>query len=254
MNVDDNVFCFLSIVPVRSNSSDLAEIVTQLLFGEVAVVIEKHEQWIKIRSAHDRYEGWIDQKQVVVISPTTFNLISAQTARQTSLTLQLMTPWGPIHTVMGSLVDESQQSFYVEDHAFKWISNPDKFKAKDISSYADKYMNAPYLWGGRTPFGIDCSGFTQAVFRFVGVQLPRDASQQVKEGNLVNFTEVQIGDLAFFQNSKGKVTHVGMVLNDYRIIHASGRVRVDELKPEGIFHTELNKLTHQIHSIKRFLH
>ena len=115
-----------------------------------------------------------------------------------------------------------------------------------------RYLNAPYLWGGRSPFGIDCSGFTQLVFKFAGIKLQRDAYQQGGQGSIINFIEeVQPGDLAFFSNDEGAIIHVGIMLKDNRIIHSSGKVRIDKIDHFGIYNAETKKHSHLLKLIKR---
>lgn len=245
-------FSTVSIIPVRSEPKDQAEIVTQLLFGEVGEILESKEPWVKIRSAHDNYEGWIDIKQIIAIKEKTFKQLLKRKGRQTSLIQNITGSLGPIITVKGSFVEEGNYSLEIEDSMFHVASQNIKRK-KSIGDVALEYINAPYLWGGRTPFGIDCSGFTQAVLREFDIELLRDASQQVEQGIEIPFNETTIGDLAFFENKKGKITHVGIVLEKNKIIHASGRVKVESLNNEGIYSKELKKQTHKLNCVKRFL-
>lgn len=254
MKVNDTVFCHLSIVPVRAHHSDESEIVTQLLFGEAATIIEVHNQWRKVKSAHDGYEGWIDYKQVQPISASAYQLLQESHFRQSSLVETIQTPWGPIHAVKGSLFPGNGAQFQLDTYEFERVSYQYPVKSTDVGAVALSYLNSPYLWGGRTPFGIDCSGFTQAVMRFFGIELQRDASQQVNQGTEHPFELCSIGDLAFFVNSKGIIHHVGILLEDNTIIHASGKVRIDKLDYKGIYNDEMKDYSHQFHSIRRFLH
>ena len=254
MKVNDTVFCHLSIIPVRAEHADEAEIVTQLLFGELATITEVFNQWRKIKSAHDGYEGWIDYKQVQQITESAFQLHLANSQRQIQLIDTLNTPWGPITTVQGALIQKKKPAFSIDTYEFEWVNPASSTKSLDIGVVAMSYLNSPYLWGGRTPFGIDCSGFTQSVLRFFGIELLRDASQQVTQGQLIQIEDGTIGDLAFFVNSKGNIHHVGILLENNKIIHASGKVRIDRLDEKGIFNDELKDYSHQFHSIRRFLH
>ena len=129
---------------------------------------------------------------------------------------------------------------------------PQKSKNK-LTETAYFFLNAPYLWGGKSILGIDCSGFTQLVFSLSGIQIPRDAYQQEKIGESVDFVDIKPFDLVFFINDKNRVHHVGIALENSQIIHASGQVRIDSLTNEGIIHSLSNELTHRLHSIKRIL-
>ena len=246
-------FCHLSIIPLRADHSDQSEIVTQMLFGEVGVILKTHNQWLLIKMAQDGYEGWIDHKQVVFITEVSFNKLKNITHRQEELVLPLWTSYGNIHTVKGSVLPSTSESFKMEELSFTWEKKPVVSSVASIVETAMSYLNAPYLWGGRTPFGIDCSGFTQAVYHFNGFQLPRDASQQVHEGKTIEFNDVQPGDLAFFENKKRRIHHVGIILKENKCIHASGQVRIDSLSQQGIIHAEKKELTHSLHCIKRLI-
>ncbi|SFT42770.1 Cell wall-associated hydrolase, NlpC family [Lishizhenia tianjinensis] len=252
--IGENFFCFLPVIPVRAAASDPSEIVTQLLFGEVGEILEFEEPWLKIKNAHDGYEGYIDYKQIFTISNAAKEEILNSGQRQKSALLSYNTPIGPIQTLKGSMLNENLSQFKVDDYSFEKITqNNSPSKHANIGEVALEFLNAPYLWGGRTQFGIDCSGFTQAVLREFGVELLRDASMQVTQGIAIGFEDIQVGDLAFFSNSKDKVTHVGILLEDNKIIHASGRVKIETLNKEGIFSTELNKQTHRLTHLRRYL-
>ncbi len=252
--------CSLSVVPVRSSASDKSEMVSQLLFGEMVELLEKKGTWAKIRCTWDNYIGWIDVKQVKLITPSEFKLYK----NNHSCSLELVQPaisddyYLPI-TLGANLPNYDGLRFSVNGSSFSFsgqVITPAKViaNAELVLKIARRYLYAPYLWGGRSPIGIDCSGFTQVVFKLVGLNLPRDAYEQVEKGKLIDFIEQsQDGDLAFFENRKGKISHVGILLPEGQIIHASGQVRIDKIDHYGIFNPEKEKYTHRLRVIKRIL-
>lgn len=246
------VGCFLSVIPVRSENRDESEIVTQMLFGETAIVINKEKQWVKIKMHHDGYQGWVDQKQLLTLSPEEQEGWLQKSTRLAHDCRLVTNELGVFPVLKGALLP-NQKEFQFGKINFQRQDNSAYFEEKDVASIAMSYLNAPYLWGGRTRSGIDCSGFTQMVFAFLGKEIPRDASQQINCGSAVLFEDAKVGDLVFFQNDNGKIHHVGILLQQSKIIHASGRVRIDLLTKEGIVHDESKKLTHQLASIQRIL-
>ena len=245
----------LSIIPCRAEGNDRSEMVTQLLFGEVYEVLEETEKWIKIKTALDGYECWICRKQFTEISGKEFE---AYKLNQFPLCADLI---GRITNSKGessTITIGTTLPFYRKD-IFKIQNEKYTFKGAvvskneaDVVKYSLLYLNAPYLWGGRSLFGIECSGLSQIVYSLCGYRIPRDAYQQAEEGINVEFVELtEPGDLAFFDNEEGKITHVGIVTEPGKIIHASGKVRIDSLDQQGIFNKELGKYTHKLRVIKR---
>ena len=134
-----------------------------------------------------------------------------------------------------------------------WDAANAAFSDDSIQTIANKFINTPYLWGGRSVFGIDCSGFVQQVYRFFNKSLPRDAYEQATVGEVVGFLqEVQCGDLAFFDNEEGRIIHVGILFNSDTIIHSAGKVRVDKIDTMGIVNTDTGERTHKLRIIKRY--
>ncbi len=247
--------CPLSMAPIRAKSSDKSEMVSQLLFGETFEILKKKGSWLNIRCILDDYEGWMDAKQAFPIDKKDIN---PDAAYSLELAQGAMTSSHYIPIMMGSTLpkfDGMHFQFNGQRYNFSGQAvNPKETKVstEQLIKITRKYLYAPYLWGGRTPFGIDCSGFTQVIYKMMGISLQRDASQQVKQGKVVDFVEeAQIGDLAFFENKKGKIVHVGIVLPEQKIIHASGQVRIDELDHQGIFNVAARKYSHQLRVIKR---
>lgn len=254
MIIGVKIMCILSVIPLRADPADQSEIVSQLLFGEVATILERKDQWLRISVHHDSYEGWIDSKQVVEIEEASFDKISLIKERQADIVLQLNTPWGKTLVFQGAPILSSKDTFQVDEMEFSWYNQTPATVDSSIIQIAQSYFNSPYLWGGRTRYGIDCSGFTQTVFHQKGIELMRDASQQVKQGEKVEFENIRKGDVVFFASKKtGNVTHVGIYLGDKSIIHAHGRVRIDELRPHGIYNLEEQYLSHEYYSTRRYL-
>ncbi len=242
--------CPLSIVPVRLEPSDQSEMVTQLIYGDTFEVISTKKNWIQIRIAFDAYEGWMDVKQSHAIDEEHYTfLLNNPYYCSTDLIEFVNTPNHQLVPIpIGSYLGASKMLKHQFDgHS----SNLKTFQKEKVPELALLYLNAPYQWGGKTPFGIDCSGFTQMVYRMCGFSLKRDASQQAKQGEALSFIEEsEPGDLAFFDNADGHIIHVGIVLGDNYIIHAHGKVRIDRLDHTGIFNVDTNMYSHNLRVIK----
>jgi len=256
--------CHLSVVPCRAEAADSSEQVTQLLFGELLKVYEKKSSWYRVKLHNDGYECWIDEKQFRFISQKQYDSIAESKAPILNDLAELVSSSDKgerMSILIGSqlsgynqekkLLDFGVEQFHFEGEADEKLNIHQKDRLKDNALLL---LNSPYQWGGRTPFGIDCSGFVQLVYKLNGIQLPRDASQQAKMGQALSFIEeAEEGDLAFFDNEEGKITHVGILLDGNRIIHASGKVRIDKLDHQGIFNTELNDYTHRLRLISKII-
>ncbi len=253
--------CHLSIVPCRLEPADSSEMVTQLLFGEtVKVYEEKKGSWRRARTAYDDYECWIDSNQITFITEEEFENINAFFVASELVHVvekknsKLITP-----IVLGSTLPNLKNKAMVfgeDEFSFDGQTiDTSKEQTKDnIVANAMMYLNTPYLWGGRSPFGIDCSGFSQVIYKLNGFKLPRDASQQAEIGDTLSFIEEsESGDLAFFDNEEGNIIHVGIMLENNRIIHASGKVRIDKIDHQGIFNVEKNTYSHRLRLIKKVL-
>lgn len=247
-------FCHLSVIPVRAEHSDLSEIVTQMLFGEKCIILEEYNQWRKIRLKHDLYEGWVDEKQLLIIPMEDYN-DNAGEKFVSNQVIELNGPHGDFSVLRGSIIyplTEGTDQFKIGKYNYE-IKGELSAQPTTVEEVAKSYINTPYLWGGRNPFGIDCSGFTQLVFRFFDIQLKRDASQQVHQGEVLSFDRIKSGDVVFFENDKGKIHHVGIYLGNNEIIHAHGHVRIDALSLSGITNKDTGQLTHHFHGIRRVI-
>jgi len=249
--------CLLANIPLRAEHSDRSEMVSQVLYGETFTILEAFENWVKVQLTDDGYSGWIDRKQMQPLSVQQLNDLNQEPRVYSYDLLEYIT--GPSDFLLPIPFGSS----------LSFLTNPEintqnwQFEGTRISGVKDRsqlircafmYLHAPYLWGGKTPMGIDCSGFTQMVYKLSGYALHRDASQQAQEGTPLSFIEEsEPGDLAFFDNEEGKIIHVGIILANNYIIHASGKVRIDRLDHLGIFNAEVNRHTHRLRVIKKIL-
>ena len=249
--------CNLAIIPLRFEPSDRSEIVSQVLFGEHFEVLEELKQWRRIRLHYDSYEGWVDSKQFQIISETDYKKLSKEPITLNADLIDYISAPNntllpiPLGASLSFLNHSDINSAHFEFEGTHTSGIQDKSK---LINTAFMYLNAPYLWGGKTPFGIDCSGFTQMVYKLNGYYLHRDASQQATQGDALSFIEEsEPGDLAFFDNEEGNIIHVGIIMENNYIIHASGKVRIDRLDHLGIFNPETQKHTHKLRVIKKVI-
>ena len=243
--------CQVAIAPIRSLPSDTAEIVTQLLFGDYVEVIEKGKPWIKIFFPADNYEGYMDFKQLKYISPEMYEQESKlKHPVLCNGQMRFLGPIGVQQIIFGSnLPNYSSGKIRLGNEEYEL--DPQTKIAGSIVDTALSYLSTPYLWGGKGIYGIDCSGLTQMVAKVHGKDIPRDASQQVKVGSEISFENRLAGDFVFFENKKGIIHHVGILINKDEIIHAAGHVRIDPYNQKGIFRKDFNDYTHIHHSIRR---
>ncbi|MBS1526262.1 MAG: C40 family peptidase [Bacteroidetes bacterium] len=246
--------CNLAVIPLRAEPSDKSEQVSQVLFGEAFEIAEWKDRWVKIKTAYDDYEGWIGRLQFAMLGHIAYKTLKQSPA---PITYRAVTQaWKkPDNSVLylpvsSSLVFLKGTTCHINNEKFEIIGEIGETEPIDIT--AKSFLNTAYLWGGRTHYGIDCSGFTQTVFRLQGIQLKRDAYMQATQGRTIDFiSEAKLGDLAFFDNEEGRITHVGIMLNNGLIIHASGRVKIDNVDSQGIFSEEQKRYTHKLRIIKR---
>jgi hypothetical protein len=252
--------CGLSAVPVRAEPSDKSELVTQLIYGECYRLLSSQGNWHQIQIAADEYTGWIDFKQHCSVTATYFEDWSAVShPRAVDIVQTISSSAMRIPVMIGSVLpffDGINICIGPEKYIYsgRATNNSLPFKINFFTKIALNYLKTPYVWGGKSIFGIDCSGLVQQVFGICGYQLPRDAWQQVSAGHEVHFAnQTQIGDLAFFDNDEGRIVHVGILLENQQIIHAHGEVRIDSLDHYGIFNHNRKRYTHKLRIIKRIL-
>lgn len=242
--------CTVPVAHIRVSPDHRAEMSSQLLFGEKLIITGRDKKgWIKICCKADGYEGWCQLSQ--------FREIDAAQYDHHDITLsagwmnEVIVNGQPMFVPLGSLIDTKDKT--IQYAGSSWNVTHAKKDAAAIREIAFKFLNTAYLWGGRSVFAIDCSGFAQAVYKFMDIPLLRDARLQVTKGEEVHFLqEARCGDLAFFDDAAGEIIHVGILLNDHEIIHASGKVRVDKIDNSGITNTDTGERTHQLRIIKRY--
>lgn len=250
--------CCVPVASVRVDPDHRSEMVSQLLFGERAIITFKENGWCKIVSKADAYTGWCLSNQLQEVSEETFNLPASGLAGGWINEIEfngqrMMIPFGSSLTALieGRAVWMQNVLQY---NGLVWDLHKVSTRPETIKKIAFTFLNTPYLWGGRSVFGIDCSGFTQLVYKFLDIPLQRDAHMQAMQGELVGFIQqAHCGDLAFFDDENGKIIHVGILLNDHEIIHAAGKVRIDKIDNQGIINSETGERTSRLRVIKRYL-
>ncbi|MFS4448025.1 NlpC/P60 family protein [Maribacter sp. 2307UL18-2] len=245
--------CHLSVVPVRSIADDTGEMVSQILYGEHFKVIESRKTWSKIRLAFDQCEGWVPNNQIVHMTQNDYDAIEAKEKRKYAADLIsfVTSKESVLHPlVLGSSVHTAD----ILGHRFEGSYFENEQDKSSLIQTALLYLNAPFLWGGRTPFGLDSSGFTQMTYKVNGYRLKRTALAQSGQGEALSFIEEsEPGDLAFFDTKEGVIDHVGIVMENNYIIHCHGKVRIDRIDHTGIFNNEANRYTHTLRVIKKII-
>lgn len=250
--------CCVPVCPMRKTDAHRAEMVSQLLFGEKCTLLESGEKgWLHVQGKYDEYTGWVQDSHVTLIEENQYNhpdkeLVCDWVNEINYNGYNMMVPYGSSLSAF-----QNGKAFWrkntVHFKGNKWKPGESEINAKIIKQISYKFLNTSYLWGGKSIFGIDCSGFAQMVYKFLNIPIPRDAYQQAEKGTPINFlAEAKCGDLAFFDNDEGRIIHVGILLNEHEIIHSSGKVRIDKIDVEGILNLETKQRTHKLRIIKRY--
>ncbi len=248
------MICIVPVSPMRAEPAHQHEIVSQLLFGEAVEFLEAGANgWVRVKCLYDNYEGWVTKTHLTETEhQPLFNETIAgdwvNTILQNGVPMHI--PFGAALPAINNLTTGK----YQWDFSGVKRVTAQAFTEARFLSIAHTFLNTAYMWGGRSVFGIDCSGFAQQVFKHFGISIPRDAYLQAALGEALGFLqEAKLGDLAFFDDPDGRITHVGILLNDHEIIHASGKVRIDTIDNQGIISSDTGLRTHQLRIIKRFL-
>ncbi|MFA5419052.1 MAG: C40 family peptidase [Bacteroidales bacterium] len=254
--------CNQSFAPLRKQPGDNYEMINQLIYGDLLHIKAKVNSWLLIETVHDTYEGWVDIKQVKQLTKDQYQqLTDSPKARVSSIAATALVNYAtvPLHLSLGSTLYQLHNNTFnnmegaatFSGELLTLNSKPDGHK---IALDANRYLNAPYLWGGRSVWGIDCSGLVQMSYLLNGISLPRDAADQAQKGEIVHFIhEIKAGDLAFFDNEEGKIVHVGLILPNKSIIHASGNVHIDSIDHQGIYQPQTHYYSHKLRLIKRII-
>jgi cell wall-associated NlpC family hydrolase len=252
----ENYICDNVFVPLRSGPSHKTEMLSQVLFGEKYSVKDKAGSWMKIETVFDGYNGWIDISHLQhskaednssgqVLNRSLLCFKKDKTRMILEAGCEIFNP------------NFEAKVFWLGDNQYATSSEfSESFISANgsVSDTAMKYINSPYIWGGRIPSGIDCSGLTQLVYKIHGIPIPRNSWKQAEAGKNIDFIDqAEPGDLVFFDNDMGHITHVGMILSKGLVIHASGRVRIDSIDHQGIFKPEIGGYSHKLRTIRRIV-
>lgn len=255
----DQGICHLNCISIRSDADDRSEMISQLLFGETFHILEERDQWYLIYADFDHYEGWVLKIQVTLLPDEAYEQIKADNSHYSREMISLVgnSPEKMQIITLGATLPCYSRGLFslgAESMEFEGEVNSEKAGRKDLVRTAHKFLNTPFLWGGRSPFGIDCSGFTQMIYKINGYMLYRDAHQQASQGEVLSFIEEsEPGDLAFFDNEEGEIIHVGILLANNHIIHCHGKVRLDRIDHSGIYNVDSGRHTHKLRVMKRIL-
>jgi len=256
--------CYHTFIPMRAEPSEKSEMISQILFGEYAEIMEQEKtgRYVRVKNLYDDYEGWCCTGELITTAESEIKQNVPGKVYVTRDILSILTAENSISRIYlgaGSTVRLSDKNKvtlngmnYKIPDSFYQVQN--RSKREDLLASAKKFISIPYLWGGRSSFGTDCSGFVQNIFKQAGIPLPRDAKQQAQCGKIVQSPEEALpGDLLFFHDEKGNIVHTGIYIGNSSVIHSSGRVRQDKMDKRGIINRETGRYSHNLASIRRVL-
>ena len=247
--------CHLSIVPMRDEASHKSEQISQLLYGELCFIMKEEDGWCYVRTDFDNYEGWIDAKQLSPISEATYQETKKVLPRYASDMVDYVQISDKEYDLLPMCIGATVSNAPFMGHLFSGEVQR-KVLRKNVVEIALRYLNTPYSWGGKSPFGIDSPALVQMVYKLMGITLPREVVSQyeiIESGDVATLEDAEVGDLLFFNDNMGRIIHVGLLIQSGYIIHAYGKVRVDRITPEGIFDEDIQEITHNLYAIKRIL-
>lgn len=246
--------CTNVYVPLRISPSHRSEMGSQILMGESFEIIETAGSYSRIRLLFDGYSGWVDNDHMtfsIKAGDESSSVIATDLSSNLADGSSIQVPAG----AEVKHIDNINGTFSVGSMNFSTGQEITTAPShKNPAETALRYLNTPYLWGGRTSMGIDCSGLVQTVYKVNGINIPRDSFKQAESGVTIDLlSDALPGDLLFFDNNEGKITHVGMLYKPGVIIHASGKVRLDIIDHQGIFRKEDQRYSHRLRIIKRIV-
>lgn len=245
----------LAQAAIRNERSETTELVTQMLFGETCKIVDQKDNWLFVYTDSDQYLGWVNDKSIKQIPHEIYQELTKTHHKVLSSAHGVISINKQQRIIsQGSTILNSDLKEILPGIEEMTLIQGDTSKTESQATYAEQMLGTPYLWGGRTNMGIDCSGLIYNIFKIKDLLLPRDANQQVNLGKHIAFlSEAEKGDVCFFDNEDGKIIHTGILTNQNLIIHASGEVRIDRIDHQGIYNIDLKKYTHHLRTIKRML-
>jgi hypothetical protein len=256
--------CRQAYIPMRAEASERSEQISQVLFGELFILLETNSEtnFSFVKLDFDGYSGWIDTKTITFLDEINFNQYKNKNQYHSKKAFNFLKNkiQDSSHMLIGAgstfhegehQIEILKQFYVVPEHIFD-TEIPDL--RKGLQESAMQLISTPYLWGGRSSFGLDCSGFVQNLYKQNGIAIPRDTKDQSVIGETINFFhEARTGDLAFFDDEESEIKHVGLIIEGNQIIHASGKIKIDKLDHQGIFSEELGNYSHKLRLIKKII-